>query len=116
MRKTVDSYKREQDRYEEIKRLIAQRERTELIRTTVFWSVWVTIAMAALAMIMLSGGCAPTGYVKAEAIEGTVARICSRHNTYTLKDESLSDAKKRTNLRDAELVLQALKEARNAGE
>lgn len=63
----------------------------------------------ALAFALAFAGCSG---IQASAIDGSLRGIVSRHKAYTEADTSLSDLERRVNLRDGELLIDILEEAR----
>lgn len=80
------------------------------------WATLVLWCLGLTALALALAGCGTPGYIKAEAIQGTLERVVDRHNTYTIEDESLSDLEKRVNLRDADLLLKLVYEAQEPTE
>lgn len=66
---------------------------------------------AVLTLCLWMGGCGAPGYIKAEAIEGTLHRVIERHDHYTDRDIGLAPLERRANLRDTELLMKLLEEA-----
>ncbi len=64
-----------------------------------------------LIILLLLVGCGTPGFIRADAIEGTVKRLVDRHDVYVEADPSLSDLQKRVNKRDGELLLLLLEES-----
>lgn len=69
----------------------------------------------AAALLVLTG-CGTPGYVRADAIEGTVKGLVQRHDAYVGADESLSELTRRIHLRDGELLLRLIEEAQKSKE
>jgi len=64
-----------------------------------------------LSLVLLTG-CGTPGYIKAEAIEGTVMGLIQRHDAYVDKDDKLDDLEKRIFKRDGELLKKLFKDAK----
>lgn len=77
-----------------------------------FAAAWSVLVGLVLLLLLLSSGCAPQGYVRADAIDGTLRRVIKRHDSYTEADKELKPFNKRLNLRDTELLLKLLDEAK----
>lgn len=69
---------------------------------------------ALLISLVLLCGCGTPGYIRADAIDGTVKRIRQRHDFYVKADSELAPLERRANLRDTELLETALNEAKKA--
>lgn len=76
----------------------------------------MALALGIATMMLCIPGCGAPGYIRAEAIQGTLRRVIARERVYTTNDASLSDQEKRINLRDGELLEAALDTALSAGE
>ena len=72
----------------------------------------ITVVLFCVAFLM---GCAK-GMIRAEAIDGTLRGLCDRHDSYVVKDDTLSSAQKETNLRDSALLRKVLDEAQKTEE
>ena len=70
--------------------------------------------LVALIVVILSVGCSPAGYIRADAVDGTLRRVVRRHKTYTKADESLTELERKLNLRDGELLIETLNAAKAA--
>lgn len=84
-----------------------------------FWGsllLSVTLGAILVAFVLSSTGCGAPGYIRADAIQGTMKRVIGRHQVYTQMDPALSDLQKRANMRDGELLDQLLDEALRAKE
>lgn len=112
----LDSYRKELDPYDGFSKhydsLRVMRQRSD----TVKWSTIVLCALAVFLSLLALTGCGTPGYVRADAIEGTLNRALDRHDAYVREDESLSDLQKRTDLRDSELLRRVVKEAKQPQE
>lgn len=78
-------------------------------------SLALVLCGAVTALLVLTG-CGTPGYVRADAIEGTVRGLVQRHDAYVEADESLSDLDRRIHLRDGELLLRLIEEAQRPTE
>lgn len=66
-----------------------------------------------LMLAIMTSGCVPKGYVKAEAIKPSIDLIRGRHDTYVEKDPDLTEVEKRTYLRTGEILDKVLQEAQD---
>ncbi len=73
--------------------------------------LWLLGALGVAGVLMLLIGCAPMGYVKAEALKGPLDRLVERHDVYMDKDTTLSPLKRRVNKRDGALLQEAINTA-----
>lgn len=108
----LDSYKKELDPYDGFSKhydsLRVMRQRSDTMK----WSTLVLCSIAAFLGLLVLTGCGTPGYVRADAIDGTLFRTLDRHDAYVREDESLSDLQKRTDLRDSELLRRVVTEAK----
>jgi hypothetical protein len=74
----------------------------------------VRVGMLFLAATLALSGCSPAGYVRAEAIDGLVTRICDRHDAYVKADPSLAADKRGTYLDSSKVLRQVLAEAKKS--
>lgn len=78
-------------------------------------SFWAMLLAGTVLSLLLSG-CGTPGYVRVDAIEGTLNRVMDRHDVYVERDHDLSSAQQKRNLRDTELLRKLLAEAQEPTE
>lgn len=61
-------------------------------------------------------GCGTPGYIRADAIEGTVTAIIDRHDAYVDNDPSLKELERRIYKRGGELIKMLIEEAQRPSE
>ncbi len=64
------------------------------------------------AAILVLSACAPSNYIRVDAIDGPLNRVCDRHDAYTSADTSLTDLQRRTRLKTTELLRKVVEEAK----
>jgi len=80
-------------------------------------SAWGLMLGLVVLLLMLTG-CGSPGYVRADAIEGTVKRIAERHDAYTVAAVASGHVTKKqgkVDLRDTALLLKLIKTAQDKG-
>lgn len=71
----------------------------------------IFVSSAALAVAALLGGCTPGGYVSAEALDGLLDPILSRHDAYVVADPAKDPDQKERETRSSEIVRTMVQEA-----
>lgn len=59
-----------------------------------------------VSLALLGASC--THMISADAVDGTLRRVADRHDAYVQADPQLSDLERRADLRDTQLLRQAL--------
>lgn len=90
--------------------------RSQQLPTPLHRATATGIGLAFVVMVLLLfTGCAPEGYVRADAIKGTLLRVAERHDAYTKADKDLKESNRKRNLRDTALLRRLMEEATKTG-
>ncbi len=75
------------------------------------------LRLTAVILVLLAAvGCGTPGYIKAEAIEGSVGKLIKRHDAYVDADPTLSDLERRVYKRDGDVLKVVFAEAKQPTE
>lgn len=80
-------------------------------------SAW-GLMLGLIVMLLMLAGCSSPGYVRADAIEGTLKRVAERHDAYTVAAVASGHVTKkqgRVDLRDTKLLLKLIETAKSKG-